>query len=261
MEHKLSKLETTVIITYFSIWLFIYLASRLTFEMTEIKVLSGLVKWVAIGVSPVAIYAALRTGFVEKAKWYGFLGYLLAYGVLLTFATEYMVIQSKLLWSATVKDQAIVQVKVIQVRKVFKRKLGFDHTEVTILRNGNVIKMEARPYAFFYLKDKKQLDMKIGDSDMGEYVTAVNNTLAEKTVARWLHFKDMIHRIRWVIVIIMVTVAAALIKGSYFPDEFGVEKKKMSFWKQMGLVMAILFGIALLFYAGLWIYISFFSTR
>jgi len=228
------------------------------FEMTEIKSLPGLLKWVAIGVSPVAIYAALRTGFAERAKWYGFLGYLVGYSVLLTFATQYMVVQGNLLWNAAINEQIFKQVRILEVRKVFKRKLGFDHTEVTILRNGQLIKMEARPYAYFYLKAKKQLDMKIGHSEMGEYVTSISSTSVEKIVARWLHLKDIVYRMRWFLGIFIIIVAAALIKPSYFPEKPGLEKKKISFWKQIGLVMAILFGIALLFYAGLWIYITFF---
>jgi|GEM_PF-1580301 len=261
-KYQLRRAETWFLISYFSLWLFIYLASRFMFEMTEIKLQSGLLKWVAIGISPVAIYAALRTGFAEKAKWYGFLGYLLGYSALLTFATQYMVIQSSLLWDSTVKEQTLATVQIIEVRKVFKRKLGFDHTEVTILRNGKFMKMEARPYAYFYLKDKKQLDIKIGYSEMGEYVTSISSsTFVEKTVARWLHLKDMVYRMRWFVGVIIIIVAASLIKSIYFPDKPGGEKKKISFWKQMGLVMAILFAIVLLLYAGLWIYVSFFATR
>lgn len=260
-QYQFRKAEKLFMISYIGLLLLIYLASRFVFEMTENKSLPILLKWVALGISPVAIYAALRTGFTSKAKWYGFIGYLLGYSVLLAFTTEYMVIQSNLLWNAAVNKQTIEQVKIYEVRKVFKRKSGFDHTEVTILLNGKLIKMEARPYAYFYLKDKKQLDLKIGYSAMGAYATSSNSTFGEKTMARWYHLKDMIYRMRWVFGIIFIILVAACIKYSYFPDKPGVERKKLSFWKQVGLVMAILFGIALLFYAGLWIYISFFVGR
>ncbi|SDF93277.1 hypothetical protein SAMN05421827_102162 [Pedobacter terrae] len=260
-KSKFRSAEIPFVISYLCLWFFIYLASRFTFEMIEIKSTFGLLKWVAIGVSPVVIYATLRTGFAAKVKWYGFVGYLVGYSALLIFATEYMFIQSNLLWDAAFNGQNFTQVKILEVHKVFKRKSGFHHTEVTILRNGQARKMEARPYAYFYLKDKKQLDMKIGDSAMGVYVTAVRSTFADKTVARWIHLKDMIYRMRWFIGVIIFISAAALIKPGYFPDKAGIAKKKASFWQQIGLVMAVLFSLSLLFYAGLWIYIKFFVSR
>lgn len=140
---------------------------------------------------------------------------------------------------------------------MFKRKLGFDHTEVTILLNGQPMKIEARPYIYFYLKDKKQLDIKIGHSEMGEFVTHIRSTFVEKTVARWDHLKDMVYRQRWLVGIIILIIVASVIKTTYFPDQPGHEKKQISFWKLLGLIMAILLAIALLLYAGLWIYVSF----
>lgn len=218
---QLRKTEILFLISCFALWLVIYLASRFTFEMNEIKLMPGILKWAAFGVSPIAIYAAVRTGFAEKVKWYGFLGYLFGYIAVLTFATQYMFIQSNLLWNAAVNEQVFKQVKVLEVRKVFKRKLGFDHTEVAILLDEQPMKMEARPYTYFYLKDKKQLDVKIGHSEMGAYVTNIRSTFEEKTVARWHHLKDMVYRLRWIFGIIILIIVASIIKTSYFPDLSG----------------------------------------
>ncbi|PST82565.1 hypothetical protein C7T94_07810 [Pedobacter yulinensis] len=123
--------------------------------------------WLAVCLSPPAIYAALRTTYSQKDKWYATFGYLLMYLMLGGFALEYIIIKADILIDSALHKNKTQELRLLEVRKVIKREIGFDHTAVRVRLSGKPVTLEARPYAFFYLGNKTVVKGKIGRSWLG----------------------------------------------------------------------------------------------
>jgi len=260
-KDRLRSIELPFIITYLSLWVLIYLSSRIVLEMTVDERQSTMLIWAAIVSAPIVIYGTLRVGFAGKAKWNGFLGYYLMFSLFGIFMTQYMLIQSKLLYDVAMQDEVQKTVQVTEVKRVFTRRSGPNHTAVTFNLDGKPVTMKARAYAYFYLHDKKMIDITFGKSDMGDYVTNIALSSGDKMYARWLHLKDFVYRLRYIGLIILAMIIGGLIKGRYFPTQPGKPPTKVSFWKMMGIIMAILITIAILLYIGLWVYVTFIANH
>lgn len=253
-------IEKTLLYSLIGLWLTVYLSSRFFLEMSSDRGIFTFWPWIAVASSPFCLYAAIRTVNIRAEKCYGIIGYFLIYAILTVFALGYMLVQGDILLSAARGRQQHTQVRVVEVRKVFKRKIGFDHTSVTLQLGDKRVQMEARPYAYFYLNGKKTLKISIGRSSMNnDYVTCLEISMREKLKARWMHFKDMLYRTRLVWAGLALLFIGILIIPRYLPKGADNKPKPLSFWKQMGIVMAILSALAILFYASLWIYVLFFK--
>lgn len=254
------NIEKPLLCSFIVLWLAVYLSSRFFLEMYTDRGIFAFWPWTAVACSPFCLYAAIRTVNIRKEKWYGMIGYFLIYGFLTVSACGYIIVQGEILLSAARGRQEYTRVRVIGVRKVFKRKLGFDHTAVTLQLGNRKINMEARPYAYFYLRGKKELKVALGRSALkNDYATSLEISMQEKLVARWLHFKDMFYRMRLLWAFLALLFLGILIIPRYLPRDADNKPKPLSFWKQMGIVMAALIGIGILFYAALWIYVLFFK--
>ncbi|KLT67031.1 hypothetical protein [Pedobacter sp. BMA] len=245
-----------LLLGYIALWLGIYLCSRFFLVMYSDKGMFQFWPWLAISIAPFSLYAALRTVYAERVKLYGAIGYFFIYTLLGIFATGYMIVNGDILASAAFSSSHVKDATLVDVQKVFHRKTGFDHTDVRVNVDGRVFTMEARPYAFFYLKGRKQLKLNIGRSGLGnDYVTSIEVSAGDQLKARWIHFKDMIYRMRWFFGVIVVVVGGAILFGKYIPEKRLQKRKPVAFWKIMALTMGILMGLGLLFYAGLWIWV------
>ncbi|QXU42933.1 hypothetical protein [Pedobacter sp. D749] len=251
-------MEKIILISYAGIWFLLHLLSRLFLDMYTSSEPPGYLTVAAIVITPIAIYAALRTMFSKNEKWYRAIIYFVAYLALGIFTSEYIIVNGDLLLSMTTIPGKTVEVPVLNVHKVIKRKLGFDHTAVTLLIEGKPIEMEARPYTYFFLKDKKVLRIISRKSSLGNnYVTYIELKGGERGLARWLHFKDWLYRYRLLWAVLTGFIVIIWIAIVWFPVKTQRKPVRIGFWKTMGIVMGILVGIAALLYAALLIYVRF----
>lgn len=258
-KENLRKVEKYVLITYATLWLLVYLLSRIFLELYTDYTPSGFLLWTALFIAPFSIYASFRTVFPKGEKWYSFIGYVLIYSLLATFTSQYIVVNGDILWSAATKPAAPSRkATVLEVRKVFHSKTGFDHTEVSLQIDGKLLNLEARPYAYFYLKDKKTLLISLRKSGLGiDYVTSTGVNGGERRYARWLHFKDWVYRMRWGLAIVLGIITMVWIRMEFFPEKEGSKPVRIGYWKLIGIIFATL----LLLYAGLLLYVNFFSAH
>lgn len=261
-KDRLRKLEYPILFSFLGLWLFIYVLSRLFLEMSTDQTPGWVWIWLMIIFLPPSGYAALRLAYSEGGKWYHSIGYWVMFSIGSMFAGHYILLNGDILVSALIKTPFTTEAKVISVEKVIRRKLGFDHTKVTLEFNGSKIALEARPYSYFYLQDKSTLQIIAGTSFLGNhYVTSTGVAAQEKASARWLYLEDWAYRHRWLGVFILSMIAGVAIKFKFFPDKPGAKPKPIGFWKIMTLTMGILMAIAVVLYAALLIYFKFFMTR
>ncbi|EDM35948.1 hypothetical protein PBAL39_23112 [Pedobacter sp. BAL39] len=259
-KDRLRSIELPFIIAYFTLWILIYLSSRIVLEMAVDEKQSTMLIWAAIASFPLVIYGTLRAGFADKSKWHGFIGYYLMFSLFGIFMTQYMLIQGKLLYDVAVQNEVQRRVQIKEVKRVFSRRSGSNHTAVTFILDGKPITMKARAYAYFYLQDKKMIDINFGRSDMGDYVTNIALSSGDKAHARWLHLKDFVYRLKYIGLIILAMIIGGLIKARYFPAQPGKPPQKMGLWKMTAIIMAILITIVILLYIGLWVYVTFIAN-
>lgn len=167
LKKLLRRIEVPFLYVFAALWLIIYILSGTVLEMATYDSPKRFLLWVAVGILPIAVYAALRIMFSEREKWYAAIGYMLGIMLLGTFTVEFMLVNGEILMSTGLRPSEQKELKLLEVRKVFKRKLGFDHTAVTVLRDGNQVVMEARPYAYFYLEGRPGVAGRIGKSWLG----------------------------------------------------------------------------------------------
>jgi hypothetical protein len=261
-KERLRKLEYPILFSYLGLWLLVFVASRIFLEMYTDHTPSNVWIFLFILFIPPSVYAALRATFSQGGKWYQSIAYILTFTTCSVFSGQYIVINGDILISSLVKKQVNTQAKIVSVKKVLKRKLGFDHTKVVLEFNGKRIDLDARPYNYFYLQDKTTLQINTGTSSLGNtFVTSNDVSIPDKFSARWLHLKDWAYRNRLLWAIMICMIIGVFIKMKYFPGKPGIKPKPIGFWKIMGLTMGILLLIGFVLYAGLLIYVTFFVSR
>ena len=261
-KEGLRKLEYPILIAYLGLWLLVYILSRVFLEFSTDQCPKEVWIWLLVILIPVCGYTALRAAFSEGGKWYHSIGYFLIFTIGSVFIGQYIVLNGDILISSMITIPKQTQAKVISVDKVFRRKLGFDHTNVKLQFNGKEITLEARPYSYFYLSNKRTLQITEGTSFLGNtYVTSTEISGQEKSSARWVHLKDWVHR-QWLLwVIIACMILGTLLRLKFFPETPGVKPRPIGFWKLMGIIMAALVAIALVLYLGMLVYLNFFISR
>ena len=262
-KDHLRKLEYPILFIFLGLWLVIYILTRIFVEMYTDHTPSVVWIWLLIVCAPLSLYAALRAAFSERKKWYHAIGYSIMFTIGTMFFGQYIIIKGDILLNVFTKTPVRIEADVVGVEKVFKRKLGFDHTAITLRFKGQAVELEARPLSFFYLKDKKTLHITTGNSYLGNtYVTSSGVASKEKIIARWQHLQDWAYRYRLLWVILLCMIFAIIIKAKYFPEKPGAKPlPKLGFWKLLGIVMAILLAIGFILYVGLLIYVKFFLHR
>ena len=261
-KERLRKLEYPILLTFLALWLSIYILSRLFLEMYTDHTPTWVWVMLMIIFIPLSGYAALRMAYSEGGKWYQSIGYWFIFTLGSLFAGHYMMLKGDILITALVRTPVIVEAKVSSVKKVMSRKLGFDHTEVTLQFNGKRITMDARPYTYFYLRDRIKTQITGGTSFLGNtYVISTGISVQDKIDARWQHLRDWAHRSRWFGIMIIFMILISIIKFKYFPEKPGIKPKQIGFWKAMGLIMGILMVIAAVLYLGLFVYVKLFVSR
>jgi hypothetical protein len=262
-KERLRKLKYPLLIAFFGLWLLTYILTRIFLEMYTDATPSAVWTTLFIIFIPLSAYTALRSAFAQGGKWYHSIGYFFIFTVFGMFVGHFIVLKGDMLFSSFLEPPATIEVKVLKVKKVIKRKLGFDHTAVTLQLNGKPVTMEARAYTYFYLEGKSTLKIATGTSFLGNtYVLHDGAANQEKRSARWLHIKDWAYRLRWLWIIMLCLTAGTIVKVIYFPvDPAAPPSKPIGFWKLLGIVMAILIGIALLLYTALLVYVTFFVSR
>jgi hypothetical protein len=256
---KIRKLEKPLIIGYFVILLLTYLIGRNVLEMYTTDIPSGVIWTVGIAMAPFIIYGTLRSTITDGGKWYGYISYFIGFSLGLIVSGTFLVMKCDLLLSTALIPMSRQQVSVLKVEKAFRRKIGFDHTEVTLMLDKQPVKMEARPNTFFLLENKKSIFVTYRKSFSGNYfVTDLHLQYGERWQARWIYLKDWAHRI-WYVPAFFIAVGIAMwISACYFPPKSGTKPKPIMFWRLMAIVMGTVMAIGLLLYIGLLIYLKFF---
>ena len=250
------RLEFPLLIAYILLWLAISIFARIEIEMQSDRSPKNILIWAAAISFPIVMYASKRTGDIEKVKWYGYIGYFFSYILVFVYITQSMISQSGLLISAARQQETMSQADLIEVRKVFKRKIGFDHTEVKLTVDGKQMVLKARPYAYFYLQGKKQIEISYGNSGSGPYVSSSNVTNHEMLIARWEHLQDQFHRNRMVAFFLIPVAIGLWLALRYFPDPKKATLNKANTWKILGLCLLAIIVFFLIAYIALWLYAS-----
>ncbi|MBE9598033.1 hypothetical protein [Pedobacter sp. MC2016-24] len=257
-KEKIRKLEIPFAIGYLVILLLVYFAGRNVLELYTNQTPRPVYIWVTAFMAPFVLYTTLRLATMNGAKWYGYIGYLVVTFFALVISGTFVVLKTDLLLSAALKPISVQQVSILEVKKVFQRKMGFDHTDVTILWNQQPLTFEARPNTFFLLEHKKTLQISTATSFLGnQFVTDLDLEPGERGHARWVHLKDWASRTWYVPAFFLLLVIGACVVNYYFPKNTQTPVKKIGFWKTMGIIMAVLFSIAIVLYFGLIIYVKF----
>lgn len=258
-KKHLRKLEMPFIITYVSLLGMVYILSRVSLEIYTDHSPASLWIWSLPLILPVSLYAAARTVFSKGEKWYGAIGYWVIYTLFGLFTSDYIIVNGDLLLSSAIKKETEMQMVITDVHRVFTRRT-FDHTSVTLKRASATVVLEARPYAFYYLKGKNVIRVRCGRSFLGnDYASTGDISGREKLTARWTHLKDCVRSV-W----ISAGLFALLIVAGFVVIRFSAKNEtprsmQPGFWKLLGIGAWIMIALALLLYAGLLMYVKFFT--
>lgn len=132
--------------------------------------------------------------------------------------------------------------------------MGFDHTKVTLSVDGKQMILQARPYAYFYLHDKQNIKISLGNSPSGPYVTSSHLSKREKLLARWSHLQDQFHRNRMIAFFLLPVGLGLWLALKYSPDQKKVAGNKPNVWKTLGLALLLIIGFFILVYIALSLY-------
>lgn len=260
LKKILRMIEKPVIIIYVLLFLLVYIFSRFFLEIYTDHSPPALLHLSLIVLIPVSLYAAIRTVILKEEKWYGGIGYFIMYLLLGLFTGDYIIVNGDILVSSAMNKEKSEAVQVLDVHKVFSRR-DFHHTSVTIKTASGIKTLEARPYAYFYLSGRKIISIRSARSFLGnDYVSTEGIGTGEKFRARWLHFKDQLHRL-WIFVgMVFLLIFIGFLRQRYSSKTPGLRIQKIGFWKLMGIVIGILFSFALLLYIVLLLYMKFFTN-
>lgn len=257
-KEKLRKLEEPLTIGYLLLLLVVYFAGRNALEMFSNNTPNSVYIWVTIVMAPFILYSTLRLATSTGGKWYTYISYLFITFLALVFSGSFLVLKVDLLFSTVLKPLNTQQVSILEVKKIFQRKVGFDHTDVTILWNQQPLTLQARPNTYFLLEHKKILKISTGESFLGnQFVTDLHLQPGERNHARWLHLKDYASRKWYIVAFFLLLILVACFGSRYFPQKPQVPVKKIGFWKSFGIIMGILISIAIVLYLALVIYVKF----
>ncbi len=258
-KENIRKLEKPLLLGYASLVALVYLLGRNVLEMYTSDIPSPVYWWVGIVLVPFVIYGTLRAAIADGGKWYGFFTYFIGFSAVLLVSGVFLVMKMDLLLSAALKPMAQQQVPIREVEKVFRRKIGFDRTAVTILLSNDSIVMEARPNTYFLLEHKKLMTVTIGKSFLNNYfVTDLHLRPGERWQSRWTYVKDWAHRVWYVPAFFILVALCSVIWRRYVPEKPGIKPKPIGFCRLMGIVMVIVIGLGILLFLGILVYLKFF---
>lgn len=261
LKKYLHSAEKPFLIAYASLWAAVYMMSRFFLEIYTNRAPSLLWILSLLLILPISFYAAARTTAVKRENWYEVIGYFVMYALLGLFTSNYMIVNGDLLISSAVNKEIQSEAEVTDVHKVYY-KSGFDHTSITLKTPAKDLKLQGRPYIFFYLNGKKVIRIRSAVSLLGnDYVYTEGISRSEKLKARWLHFKDQIYRLWVFIAIIFVLILIGFFAPKKNKKNNDAKSVKMGFWKFIGIVVGIIFAVFLLVYLGLLVYVKFFTNR
>lgn len=256
-KEKIRKLEEPFAVGYLILLLVFYFAGRNVLEMYTTNTPNSVYLWVSVVMAPFILYSTLRLTASNGGKWYGYISYLFITFFALVISGCFLVSKADLLLSAALKPVNTQEVSILDVKKVFQRKVGFDHTDVTILWNQQPLTLQARPNTYFLLEHKKTLKISTGVSFLGnQFITDLHLKPGERSHARWIHLKDWASRNWYVAAFFLLLIVVACVGSRYFPKNPQVPVKKVGFWKAFGIIMGIMVCIALVMYLALIIYVK-----
>ncbi|MDT3405560.1 hypothetical protein [Mucilaginibacter terrae] len=249
------KIVLAVIVAVFTL---VYIVAECAFEMTDQRheYQNGL---------PIFIICFLITAYYSF-RYHGFKKWE-AYTTLLFgsafFWLGIVTTTDKLhyLYDAMVHKQDEAVVKVLSVKKHFV-KSSFSYTNVVISYDNNEVEMQTSRINFFLLEHKKNIRIVIGKADgYGYYVTKLYDEPGERSAARYKYWKFWWSR-NWfwpAALLAFILVVALMVKFGKPPKTYNYneirDKKPVSFWRMMAILMAVLLSLALLLYVGLIAYV------
>lgn len=252
---RYDKIVLASIVAFFAV---IYVVAECTFEMTdqrhEYKI--GLPLYIICFL--ITAYYSFRYHGFKKWETYTTLLFASAFFWVGVISTTHKL---HYLYDAVVNKQKEVVVKVLSVEKDFV-KSSFSHTNVIIAYDNSDVKLETSRINFFVLEHKKQIRIVIGKAgNYGYYVTKLYEEPGERSAARYKYWKFWWSR-NWfwpVALLAFILIVVLMVKFGKPPVTYNYDeirdKKPVSFWKMMALIMGVLMGIALLLYIGLIVYV------
>ncbi len=255
---KVKQLENILIVVYICCVIAVYVLSATLLDMYT-TAHSHTIGWcVGITMGLIAAYISTRLTLVKSEKWYGYIGNFVGPFLLLVFSGYYTCMKTDLLISALIKPTTVTNSQITAIKKITTRRAVFDHTNVTLRYNDKNITFKAGSNFYFLLKNKKTLNVNIGQSFTGNYfITDIQLPAAERWAARSAYFKDWAHRHTWIAILLIIAIVVFLLILKFGPKQPLIKRKPYSFTKLMLIIMGIIFALGLLAYLGLIVYVKF----
>lgn len=182
--------------------------------------------------------------------WYTYLILpLIIYGLYLGTA-YFTALKLDVLISAMVKPETKHVLAVKDVRQVFARKAGFIHTNVTLQYQQQLLTFEGTRTSYFLLKPHKLINVKMGQSYLGDYyITHINLPVHERWVARGAYIKNWFSRYYWLLIALPLIFSVSGVKSKYFAnsDNKVIVPAKKPYSRFLKLLFIVLFSLVGLF--------------
>jgi hypothetical protein len=184
-------------------------------------------------------------------NWYTYIiSPLIIYGLYLMSA-YFTVLKLDLLISASIEPETEQVLPVKNVQRVFARKSGFIHTDVTLRYQQQLIYFEGTRTSYFFLKSHREIQANIGQSHLGNYyVTQIHIPSHERWVARQAYLKDWLNRYYWLFIGLALLIVFGRLKDKFFPaaadKPMPAYKPYSRFIRVSFIITASLFGLFML---------------
>ncbi|MVN91569.1 hypothetical protein [Mucilaginibacter aquatilis] len=228
MKH-LQRFANYILLIFWAVCSLIYFTLDIWLDLYTYKDSAKVAWYMGIAVMPLVAYTIYLGKEIFFSKWY--------YGIILTistfgiyfFAAYFSLLNIDLLVSAAFGPAKKMVLPVERVERVFARKAGFVHTNVTIKYNHRLYVLEGTRTSYYYLRDKKQLRAMIGRSYTGNiYAVKLNVAPHQRYQARWLYIKDWFSRYWWLFVAFTLYILYYSFRGKYFSNAIKKSHKNQS---------------------------------
>lgn len=244
---KLIGIAGYALITYWSLCAVIYLITDICLDLYTDEDYVNVFWYAGIIVLPLAAYSVYAGRQELLTRWYTYILFpLIIYG-LYAGSAYFTALNVDLLMSAAFKPTTELVTPVENVQRIFARKIGFTHTNVVLHYQQKSVIFKGTRTSYFLLKPYKTLQVKIGQSYLGNYyVSHIQLPAYKRWIARGAFIKDWFHRYLWLLIALPLLYIVSLLKDKYFPAQ-PVNKKPpvnpyIKYLKVLFTVLIVLLG-------------------
>ena len=237
-----------IILIYWLVWAIIYFSIDLFIDLYTDLDYSTVFWYTAVAAIPFTFYTVSVVGKWAFSKWYHYVILpLLIYGFYVGSA-YFSVLKIDLLFSALFKKEITTTLPIRDVQRVFARKSGNIHTNVSVLYKSSVLTLQGSRTSYFLLKDFREINVNIGQSYLGSYyATYISIPTKARWNARGEYFKDWFQRHFWLLAVLALLAAYGWLKQKYFPKPLksakAIQGPYVRFFRRIFFAAILLFAV------------------